>query len=365
MAKIVFFISNIHLPRCVNRVNQFSQNGYDVEAYYFDREEFTNKVNELAVPVHCMGIMKSGEGSYFKRMPMQYRAIKKIVNSYKGKDVIFYLFGFDMALIYHFCFSKAKYIFEESDLRHTYFHPTILAKVLERIDKKIIKKSLITVFTSEGFNQYHFGDHVADNIAFIPNKVSPDITKFPLKGKHSLDMKRLHIGFVGSPRFRSVYNFVKVFCNKYPQSIFHFFGEPCLDGIEDHRQLKNCVFHGSFKSPQDLPEIYSSIDLVLSTYDADVENVRYAEPNKIYESMYFEVPIIVSKGTFLADKVERLGIGYAINPMDDNEVIRFVDGLSEQSIQEKIDNIKKIDKEKLLSVNKGFYSLLEKKINTI
>ena len=123
--KIVFFISNIHLPRCVNRVNQFAENGYDVEAYYFDRTEFTNKVNALNVPTHCMGIMDSGSGSYFKRMPAQYKALRNVIKSYDEEMTIFYLFGFDMALIYYFTFSKAKYIFEESDLRHTYFKPLI------------------------------------------------------------------------------------------------------------------------------------------------------------------------------------------------------------------------------------------------
>ena len=361
--KIIFFISNIHLPRCVNRVNQFAENGYDVEAYYFDRPEFTNKVNTLNVPTHCMGTMQSGSGSYFKRMPTQYKAIKEVINRYDKGNTVFYLFGFDMALIYYFCFTNAKYIFEESDLRHTYFRPSVLAKTLEAIDKRIIKKSLVTVFTSEGFNKYHFGDKVSNNVAFIPNKVSPDILKYPLKDKHNLDMSHLQIGFVGSPRFKSVYNFVKVFCNKYPNATFHFFGEPCLEGIDDHRSLKNCKFHGSFRSPQDLPEIYSQIDLVLSTYDAAIENVRFAEPNKIYESMYFEVPIIVSKGTFLAEKVERLGIGYAIDPLNDDEVVAFIDNLTPDSISEKVKNCHKIDKDDVLSTNSKFFQMLNKMLN--
>lgn len=356
--KIVFFISNIHLPRCVNRVNQFAENGYDVEAYYFDRTEFTNKVNALNVPTHCMGIMDSGSGSYFKRMPAQYKALRNVIKSYDKEMTIFYLFGFDMALIYYFTFSKAKYIFEESDLRHTYFKPIILAKLLEAIDKSIIKNSFLTVFTSEGFNKFHFGNKIANNIAFIPNKVSPEVKKYDFKVKHLLNLDHLQIGFVGAPRFKSVYNFIKVFCNNFPNATFHVFGEPCQEGIDEHKSLTNCVFHGPFASPQDLPYIYSQIDLVLSTYDAFIENVQYAEPNKIYESMYFEVPIIVSKGTFLAEKVESLGIGYAINPLNDNEIVNFIESLSESSINEKIINIKKIDKEDVLSTNKKFYKKL-------
>lgn len=357
--KIVFIISNIHLPRCINRVREFHQRGYEVEVYYFDRTIFNNKVSELDVPMHSLGELEAGSGSYFKRMPKQYSIIRNVVKKHKREDAVFYLFGFDMALIYHYCFTKKPYIFEESDLRHTYF-PNILKKVLEVVDKRIIKKSLMTVFTSEGFCEYHFGSKIPENVAFIPNRLSPVIKDVQLLPHKEYIKDKLSIGFVGSPRFKAVYNFIQVYCANFPQYEMHLFGEPCLDGIEELRgKYPNCFFHGTFTSPQDLPTIYSSIDLVLSTYDAGVENVRYAEPNKIYESMFFEVPIIVSKNTFLSTKVERLGIGYSIDAAIDNDIVTFVKGLSELSLNEKIENIKKIDKNTLVSINDSFYTKLD------
>ena len=47
--KYIFIISNIHLPRCVNRVKEFHKKGYEVEVYYFDRTIFNNKVGQLDV----------------------------------------------------------------------------------------------------------------------------------------------------------------------------------------------------------------------------------------------------------------------------------------------------------------------------
>lgn len=363
--KFIFIISNIHLPRCVNRVREFHQRGYEVEVYYFDRTIFNNKVSELDVPMHSLGELEAGSGSYFKRMPKQYSIIKGVVKKHKKENVVFYLFGFDMALIYHYCFTNKPYIFEESDLRHTYF-PNVLKKVLEVVDKRIIKKSLMTVFTSEGFCEYHFGDKIPENVAFIPNRLSPVIKSVELLPHKLYNKEKLSIGFVGSPRFKAVYNFIKVFCSNFPHYEMHLFGEPCLDGIEELRgKYSNCFFHGTFTSPQDLPSIYSSIDLVLSTYDAGVENVRYAEPNKIYESMFFEVPIIVSKNTFLSSKVEKLGIGYSINAADDNEIVTFVKFITEESVNERIENIKKIDKNTLVSINDGFYQKLNSKLKEI
>ena len=101
----------------------------------------------------------------------------------------------------------------------------------------------------------------------------------------------------------------------------------------------------------DLPDVYGSIDLVLATYDVKYENVKYAEPNKIYESIYFETPIIVSSGTFLAKKVKRLGIGYDVNAMNEEEVVAFVKNLNEEDLSKKRANAKAIEKRKTLNIN--------------
>ena len=103
----------------------------------------------------------------------------------------------------------------------------------------------------------------------------------------------------------------------------------------------------------------------MATYDARYENVRYAEPNKIYESIYFETPIVVSSGTFLAEKVKKLGIGYDIDAMNDDEIIKFVSNLSEESLLEKKQNAQKIDKRETLNINEDFFKKLDNIINTL
>ena len=51
------------------------------------------------------------------------------------------------------------------------------------------------------------------------------------------------------------------------------------------------------------------------SYDTaeSVLNNRVALPNKLYEAMYFRVPIIASKGTYLAERVMTAGVGYEID----------------------------------------------------
>ena len=97
-----------------------------------------------------------------------------------------------------------------------------------------------------------------------------------------------------------------------------------------------------------MASIYAGIDWVLSAYDADYENVRYAEPNKLYESIFFETPIIVSRGTFLAERVESLGVGLSVDASKEDEVVSLVDGWTEESSRRMVDRMRAIPKADLV-----------------
>lgn len=365
--KIILLNSNIKEPIAKNRINEFISRGFDIEVYYFDRAEWSNSEDVSDPRFHNLGSLKSGASSYLGRLKSQYSAIKKLVNSYEGQNVVFYLMGFDLGLFYKLTGSKIPYIYEESDLRHTYFKPKIVEKIFEKIDKNIISNALVSTFTSEGFIKYHYGSYeaVPSNATFIPNKLGTGVRNFPFKARKKPSTNKLKIGFVGSPRFKSIYNFARVFCENFQNHEFHFFGAPLRDGIADLKCYNNCHFHGAFKSPDDLPEIYNQIDLVLSTYDTHFENVRYAEPNKIYESIYFEVPIIVSSNTFLADKVQKLGIGYDVDPFNENEIVNFIKELTPESIVSKSLAASRIPKDSLICVNDEMFEKIKNTISSI
>ena len=357
MKKIVFIINSAQNQRCIKRVNEFVEQGYRVSAYAFSREvEMRNTPN---FELNLIGHYKN-DVPYYKRVLMIMRAVRRILNQYKKQDVVYYLFGLDIAMAF-LLQSKRPYIFEESDLAHTYIHSKAVRNTFEWIDKYIIRHSLLTVFTSEGFAQYHFGDSKLENTFIIPNRLTPEITKLPWVEKRSSGKSALNIGFVGGLRFESIARFAYFFVKNFPMYQFHFFGSIDLTQKQRFAPLEtysNCHFHGAFKNPDDLAEIYSQIDLVLSTYDVKYDNVKYAEPNKLYEAVYFETPIIVSKGTFLADKTLKLGIGYEVDPLNENEVVEFVNGLTPESLENCRQQARALGKEWALNINTAFFEKL-------
>lgn len=354
MKKIVFILSYSNNQNAIKRVEEFQNHGVQVEVFGFKRNDFSN-INAESILVNEIGRYDNST-SYKQRVPIIYRGIKSVINQYKNEEVLFYLFGLDVVGLFSLQSSKP-YIYEEEDLIYTYFGNKLLRRAFTMLDKHVVKKSVCTVFTSEGFANFHFGNRWPEKVKIIPNKLKKTVLNYPALPRDT-DLDHLRIAFVGSFRFKSVYNFAKVFLESFPNYTFHFFGwatdkenEMLFNTL---KKYPNCVFHGRFKNPGDLPSVYSQFDLLLSTYDIEFENVKYAEPNKLYEAIYYDTPIIVSSNCFLGDKVVKMGVGYAINALDNNEIISFIRDLNLDRINDKKKAIKAIDKQYAIDDNSEF-----------
>ena len=362
--KIIFIINSIEATLPIKRIEEFIAQGYEVEAYGFSQLGHP-KSHPKNFTINTIGSYTS-KTPYWKRFLIINKGIRNVIKKHRNeKNIIYYLFLLQTAMA--FCLqSKQQYIYEESDMLHTYLKNFLLRNTLEVIDKWIIRNSLVSVFTSEGFLYYHFKETKLSNTFIITNRLTTDIEKYPKKQKEAINNKQIRIGFVGNLRFNSVINFADTLCQNFPDKEMHFWGSPIQkweSGFNNLKKYTNCYFHGKFTNPDDLPYIYSKIDVVLSAYDTDSINPRYAEPNKLYESIYFNTPIIVSSDTFLAKKVKLLGIGYEVNALDKNSIIELIKSITVQSIQEKIRNCKLIDKRHCLNYNSEFFDYLYKLLN--
>lgn len=367
MKKFVFLTSNINEPRVPNRIAEFKARGYEMEVFCYCRDPERPFRKEEGVEYHILGNVGRGSSSYFKRLFAEYKDVRKVLAGLKGQDVVYYLINNDMALLYHLLGGRRPYIYEEADLRHTYFSSRLLRSAFESLDKKIIRKSMLTVFLSMGFSRFHYGDKVIpSNVSYIFNKLNPGVKDYPYQKTRKPDMEHLRIAFVGSIRQHdSIYNFARVVCSCFPDYEFHFYGNVVDDKFNELSSFANCIFHGAFSNPADLPGIYSGIDLLLSTYDAKYDNVKYAEPNKIYESIYFETPVIVSKGTYLSQRVEEMGIGYSVDALDDDDIKDLVSSLTLEGITERIANARLIPKKECILDNDEFFSKLEDSLKVL
>ena len=363
MKKLVFIMAGMGNPNNIKRIEEAIACGFDVDVYAFDGQRDGPRDPE-GVEVHMIPGYTS-DLSYRKRIGIVTSGLKSVINHYKKDECVYYLFRNDKAIIFSFLCNRP-YIFEEADMTHANIHKAILRNGIEIILRKVIRNSVASVFRSEGFLLYHFGDKRPNNVFVIPNKLYPKIVETAPVVYTGLDENHLRFGFVGGVRYKTIYKFAETMLKHFPQHEFHFYG---MFPNEKQEKLfmpldkyENCYFHGAFRSPDALPEIYSKIDLLLSAYDVTEINPRYAEPNKLYEAIYFDKPIIVSSNSFLADKVKRLGIGYDVDALNEEAIVALIKSITADSITEKKRNLAKIDKKTCINDNEEFFALLKKKL---
>ncbi len=335
MAKIIFIVQQLSQPRCIKRIDTIQRAGIPIKVYGFDNGLYSDNLKNLPFAIHEV-IKRDKSESRFEKILLFYSTIRRIIRE-NDNDSLFYFFGFEIGSIARFCGAK-RYIYEEADVTAARIQNKFIRWLLTTIDKRNVKKSEFTIFTSEGFIDYLYGNNQPKQVFVIPNRMNKVFLeeKRPLQKK--TDVSHLVFGFVGLIRYpNTILNFAKIVGEKFPQHEFHFWGACDIVKYKSMLELlitdfKNIYYHGEFRSPIDLKDIYEKIDLNVVCYDVNSGNVGIAEPNKLYESIFFNTPIIVSDNTFLSKKVRKMSVGYAINALESQNIVDFIQNLTIESI---------------------------------
>lgn len=343
--RIIFVAGTISQPRVLKRIKSFKNAGFETIVYAFDRGVYNVNSASNDIEVNIVGKMKSGSG-YLGKLKQIYALNKVLKKKYNSKEDVFYLFGF-IESIFTFLFPK-KYIYEISDILYGYRRFNLIAPILRAIDKKLVRRSLLTVMTSGGFKDYLFGDKPQSNIIIQPNKLNPVFAEY---NRNQMEFSctnkdKITFSFIGAFRYpNTVFRFAHVIGKHYPYHKFKFHGDSIyreeVKGIAS--KYKNVEYYGEYRNPDDLPNIYNDLDFVVACYDPDGLNERIAEPNKMYEAMFFKKPILVSSNTYLAKQVDKYGCGYSIDATTDESIISFINSITEQKLNDIKRSVDKIE----------------------
>ena len=331
--KLVFIVGSLTDSHIIKRVEAFIEQGYEVDLYgYMRGVNFTNRFSKIEPKV--IGQLQNAH--YYKRLLKGYKEVRDIIKQYPN-DTLFYVWGYDIAMVNWFLHTR--YIYEISDIRWGKF-PSPLRRVFGWLDRSIINRSKLTLLTSEGFIGFiGLPEELKKKIVLMPNKLAPQMLLMKRPDSSSKG-RRIRIGYIGLYRYpNTVVKMARMIGEEFKNKMeFHFSGlsnspelKALIEGIA--KDYDNVYEHGPFKNPDDLSRVYDTIDVVAANYDTSGMNERVAEPNKLYESIFFNKPIIVSEGTFLSEKVKQLGCGFVLNN-DDESMRSFLNGLTCEKVYE-------------------------------
>ncbi len=335
---VVFLLSHVPNPRMNKRINVAKATGTTAlicvrrksaniwEPYHLDIE---NTIFDMDMP-------DSSNILYRIKYSILY-AVKAIKKLRTKRPSCIYTEGLDSLLIsilYAF-FNGTKIIYEVADLRKVFIEEATTTiqsfknNVVKFIEKVLLKKVQLVVLTSDMFYENHYKNLISkDKVLFIPNM--PDLSAF--KSYIHKENGSFTVGFIGGIRYLKQMKMLVDAAESQDLSIL-FAGaggthDEYID-IKNYCSEKYFVdFFGKYNYNNDIAQLYGSVDCVYAVYDADNANVRIALPNKLYESIYCELPIIVAKGTYLAELVEKWGVGVAVNHTDVSELEKALHRLS-------------------------------------
>ncbi len=311
----------------------------DTDIWDIDRALFSSvSVIERQVP--------SSE-QLFQRVSASYEYAREMLAAIETvKPDLIYTEGLDclsVASRYKRKNQRCKVIFEVADLRATYLTvPTSIAARLKRavvssVEKRLYMRIDALVVTSELFYEKYFVRMVPNvPVLFAPNAPDPNLFRCFSPEEHGC----FTVGFIGGIRYPKQMSMLIRACENIGCKAL-LAGAPAIPEEEFNRLKEGAnptliEFSGKYNYEKDILNLYGRVDCVYAVYDADDPNVRIALPNKLYEAVDCELPIIVAKGTYLAQLVDSWGVGIAVSHFDQVDLERAITALMREDVRKRI-----------------------------
>lgn len=347
--KILIVSSYEPVPRLERRVNLYKRCNAECNLIYLNRSGDTSKDKYSHLGIRIFEFSrKIRHGDYFKRL-FAYKHFRNFIKKILDNDYDFiHIQDLDMfLLLYKICVKKnIKIIYEVRDIHKILIDKQkglkkfVQHRLIKNETKALKQVERIIVTSNKFYERFYFNRIDKEKVIYIPN--IPDLNAFK-NYKRKDHNNAFTVGFIGKLRYKDqIINLINT-CEKTDTCLF-LAGSIENGEIEKYIKEKNIQVFGKYSYVKDISLLYSSIDCVFSVYDSNQNNVTIALPNKLYEAVYCELPIIVSKNTYVGEIVEKYGVGLAVDSTDELELIDAINKLkSDKLFYERIvENCRKI-----------------------
>lgn len=343
MKKIAMLIARIPNPRTLKRIKVLER-FYDITLLYWDRgldikEEFEiNKKNTVK-----QILVRAPQGKPLARIIplMKFSCISLRILKFSRPNII-HAENLDMlfiASIYKFLFDrKTKIIYEVADLpKYTFVKRirsprSLIARFLQQVEKKLTSSISKLILTSPYYWDEYFSKFIdRDKYLFIPNAPSRNLfNKYKKKQNRNFT-----IGFIGSVRYVKQLKMLIDAVGEIDEDVKVFIAGsgPGYEDILEYSKGKDYIeMYGPYNYEKEIINLYEKVDCVYAVYDTKLNNVKIALPNRLYEAIVCEIPIIAAKGTKLGQFIEENKIGITVNDNDKEELKDALRSLTKEKL---------------------------------
>lgn len=324
--KIAFVLGKFPNPRMKKRID-LEKKVANVSLICWNMGGINYNYHDTEVELISINVRANRTNPLKRIIPLVRFAFKSVKKLFELSPHILHVENLDMLLVAKIYYAlkrkKPKIIYEVADLHNLVIDEpkSISRKIIRWIminsEKRMCKNISFLIITSEKFYDAYYKSILdKDKVLFLPNM--PDLKVFKNFEKKSNDV--FTIGFIGAIRYYDQMNLLIEATKDMDVNII-FAGFSYSDNLQEKfKACSNVSFLGQYDYDRDIANLYEKIDTVYSVYNADDNNVKVALPNKLYEAIICELPIIVAKNTYLSELVLKLGVGLSVSHMSIDEL---------------------------------------------
>lgn len=343
--KIVLFRSNNIFASRVNKyVNFYKRNQIDYTIVGWDRAGEAKQVEHYDFCKYKAPINKGGVKAIIGHSKWMWFVFKYLLQN-KGFTTIH---ACDLnvafpAAIYKIMFNRnVSLIFDVCDWFSANFakYP-LLCKVLLRMEKFTCKiADHIIICEPERRAQIPFS--LKNDPFVLPNIPEVERVKSRTNDKYRFNNKKITIGYFGGFSLHRFLPELLELCKtgRFNLLIAGYGNQQIVDKCNEVSSLNNVKYFGRLEMTDGL-EMEANADIIATMYCKTNPNHVYAAPNKLYEALLLGKPILTTKGIIVENKVNKYGIGYAIDESKE-DFLNWIDSVTFEDLKEKGCNSQKL-----------------------
>ena len=353
---VCFLMPAVGQPRWAKRVSMLKEEGFHVQALCFERDYHQGRLPDCSI--YSLGQIEKGR--YLKRLLIMGSVLPVIRKKTVNNDVI-YAFGLDLALLSFIAnvFRQKHIVLEVGDIRAIQVKAGLVGKLMQRLSQWIYKRVSLLVVTSEDFvsGYYSYSDVNQTPYIVIENKqekasddsyraVTETINPQSSTVTDVALSKVIRIGYFGLLRSPWSYLTLARYAADNSETVKIVVAGALHEGhteFEELLTLDNVEYLGPYRSPDDLINLYSQVDLVWGCYpDPPPSNQTPNEAwswaravcrsNRFYESCFYNVPIISMAHSKDGKVVEQHGVGAVLESYDYDVIKEKLDSISSEKL---------------------------------
>ena len=326
------------------RVNSFREIGIDVDGYMMTREsDHQPDWNNVD-----LGLTKNG--AYLQRLFSIFKGVfvaRRHKRQLERADAIIAR-NFDMLLT---AFAtklwlglKSPVIYECLDIHRLLCRQDLVGRLARAAERSLLKRSAAVIVSSPAFVEHHFERHYAGTYRpfLIENRLSAKFAEQTPRPKSDDRSKQtaanpIRIGWVGILRCQRTLGLLDHVSRKLAGKVeIRIHGKPDLWSVPEFHQTvsenPHMKFAGAYRAPEDLPDIYGSLDLTWTgDFMEEGLNSTWLLPNRIYEGGYFGSPFITPDGTQTATWVAAHKCGLTLQePLEETMLAKLEELLADR-----------------------------------